>query len=256
MTSGIDDSTQAPPVAAAPPAPPKGPVQRIIGTLFSPEESFRDIVQKPDILVPLIVILLIGLLSAAVIVPKIDFESAIREQLEQNKNISAEDMNRMLPMMVASGKIFTYASPLFGLAFLAAMAGILLLAFRVFGAEGNYKQAFSVTLYSWMPQVISTIVATVIVLMRQGITAEQMRNLVKSNLGALVDPKQQMVAFAALSSLDIFTIWTVILLIIGFAHVARVSKGRAAATVIPLWLVVVAVKVALAAFGASRMKQT
>ena len=44
-------------------------------------------------------------------------------------------------------------------------------------------------------------------------------------------------AFALASNLDIFSIWVMILLIIGFAHLARVSKAKAATIVISLYVV-------------------
>jgi hypothetical protein len=257
MTSGIDESPQAPPVAVAPSGtPPKGPVQRVVGALFAPDDTFDDIARRPDILVPLLLILVIGIASAVVVVPRIDFESMFRTQFESNKNMSAEDVNRMIPIMVASAKVFGYAGSVFVVAYIAIIAGILLLAFRVLGGEGGYKQAFSVALYSWLPQVISGLIATIIVLGRGGVTGDEMQTILKSNLGAFVDPKEQMIAFAFLSSIDIFTIWTIVLLIIGFAHVARMSKAKTAGVILPLWLIAVLIKVGFAALGAARMKQT
>jgi FtsH-binding integral membrane protein len=64
------------------------------------------------------------------------------------------------------------------------------------------------------------------------------------------------VLFSLLSSFDIFTIWTLILLIIGFSTLSRMSRGKSAAIVISLWLFTVVVKLGFAALGASRMKQT
>lgn len=254
MTSGMDATP--PSAAAAPPAPPKGPVQRIFGALFSPNETFADIARKPDILVPLAVIVFFSLLSTIVVVPKLDFESMMREQFESNKDISAEDADRMVRITAASGKVFAYASPILAIGIFAIVAGVLLLAFRMMAGEGTFKQAFSVTLYSQFPQVIHGLITTVIIMTKSSVQPDQMNTLLKSNLGFLVDPKQQMVPFALLSSLDLFTIWTLVLLIIGFACVSRFSKAKSAAIVISLWIVTVVVKLGFAALGASRMKQT
>ena len=71
MTENIESSA---PVAAA-----KNPFQRIAGVLFAPAETFQDIARKPDILVPLLLILIIGYVGTFLVVPKMDF-SALHEQ--------------------------------------------------------------------------------------------------------------------------------------------------------------------------------
>lgn len=257
MTSDIAATPGAPPAATAPPSEPsRGPVARLIGALFAPNATFADIARRPDILVPLLVVLFFSILGTVAVVPKLDFEAAIRDSLEQQKNqMSADDMERMVPIMVASGKVFAYASPLIGLGVLALIAAVLLLAFRVMGGEGTFKQAFSVTLYSQMPMVVKGIIITVVALMREGIAADEMANLIRSNPAFLVDAKRQTVLYSLLSSLDIFTVWTLILCVIGFAFVSKFSKAKSAAIVISLWIVTVIVKLGFAALGASRMKQ-
>jgi hypothetical protein len=61
--------------------------------------------------------------------------------------------------------------------------------------------------------------------------------------------KQNPVAFAVLSSLDLFTIWTVILFIIGFSFVSRFSRAKSAAIIVPFWVLLVLFKVGGAAMG-------
>jgi hypothetical protein len=89
-----------------------------------------------------------------------------------------------------------------------------------------------------MPQVLSSIVGTIILIARGGlIDPQEIATIVKTNPGFLANPKTQPMLFALLSSLDIFTIWTLVLLIIGFALLSRSSKGKAAAIVIGWWVV-------------------
>jgi len=83
-------------------------------------------------------------------------------------------------------------------------------------------------------------------------SAEDLAIAVRSNLGFLVSMKSNPMAFAVLTSLDIFTIWVLILFIIGFTYVARVSKAKAATIVVTLWLVTVAFKVVPAAIRSLR----
>ncbi|HXH91655.1 MAG TPA: hypothetical protein VNN25_08745, partial [Thermoanaerobaculia bacterium] len=100
-----------------------------------------------------------------------------------------------------------------------------------------------VTCYSSMPGVIKSVVLMIIIVAKGGIIpAPQLATLVRSNLGFLVDLKANPMAFAVLSSIDIFSIWFLALMIIGFAYLARVSRAKSAVVIISLWLVVLCFK--------------
>ncbi len=247
-------------VAGAPPEKKQNVFERIAGVLFAPAETFQNIVRRPDILGPLLVIVIIGYISTAIIMPKMDFESMMAQQSEEmsrrGQNMSAEQLAQMERITRAGVKVFSWVLPVLMVAWYAIMAGILLLAFRLMGGEGTFQQAFSVTLYAWMPMVLLGILTTIIVLARGTFDPVTAATLVKSNPAFLVDMKEQPVLFAALTSLDIFTIWTIILLVIGFSTLSRLSRMKSAVIVVSLWLVTVVVKLGFAALGAARAKAT
>lgn len=254
MTSDIG-STQPPSQPAAAPPTKTNSFARIGGALFAPNETFKEIAAKPDIGIPLAVLLIVGFICTMIIAQHVDFEAAAREAMEaQGQQMSKDDMERAARVGGAVAKAIMYFSPLLSLIFFVAIAGILLLAFRMFGGEGNFKQSFSATLYAWFPQMIKGILMAIIVLTKKDVPADQLGNLVMSNLGFLADPKQQMVLHALLTSIDLFNIWTLVLFIIGFSFVSRMSKAKSAAIVVSLWLVTVIFKLGFAALGASRMK--
>ena len=236
----------------------KNVFERIAGVLFAPAETFQDIVRKPDIIGPLLIIIIIGYISTALIMPKIDYESMMVQQAEQmsrrGQEMTEEQRAQMERITMAGVKVFSWVLPLLMVAGYAIIAGVLLLAFRLMGGEGNFKQAFSITLYSWMPMVLLGIITTIIVLARGTFDPVTAATLVKSNPAFLVDMKEQPIVFSLLSSFDLFTIWMLALLIVGFATMARVSKAKAAAIVISLWLAWILAKAGFAALGASRMK--
>lgn len=252
MTTGIAEPSPAAPIAA-PPA--KNSFQRIAGVLFAPAETFRDIARKPDILVPLIVLIVLGFVVTAVIVPRMDFGAAFRESMAQSgRQMSESDMARAEKMGTAFGKVVAWISPFLSIIWWLIIAGVLLLAHRLMGGEGDFKQAFSTTLYSWFPNAIAGLVLGIVAFFRETIDPQTIQTLVKSSPAFLVDMKEHPILFAALSSLDIFMIWTLILLIVGFSTLSKLSRARSAAIVISLWLVTVAIKLGFAALGAARMK--
>jgi hypothetical protein len=252
MTTGTADPSSAAPVTAP---PPKNSFQRIAGVLFAPADTFRDIARKPDILVPLILIVLVSYVGSFVVMPKMDWDAVTAQQAEQvkkqNPNASDADIARMGKFAKAIGTTMGYVMPALFIVWYVIVAGVLLLVFRLMGGEGTFKQAFSTTLYSWMPMVVGGIVGVIVLALRPGlIDPTTMATLVKSNPAFLVDPKAQTVLFSLLSSFDIFTIWMIALLSIGFSEVARVSKAKSAAIVVTLWIVLILIKVGFAALGA------
>lgn len=127
------------------------------------------------------------------------------------------------------------------------MAAILLLAFKVMGGEGNFRQSWSVALYSWVPQLLKGLLVTFLIYRAGTVTPEEIAALLKSNLGFLTDPKGNPILFALLSSIDIFAIWTVILLGIGLSYAHKTSRGKAFGIIVTLWIIVIAGKLGLAA---------
>jgi hypothetical protein len=251
VTSSLD-AEQAP--VPTTPEPSKNPFQRLAGVLFAPAETFEDIARKPDVLVPFVVLLLLGFICAVVMMPHVDMVSGAREAMEARGNMSPEDVDRALRFTTAFGKAMTYISPVISAIFYLIIAGVLLIAFRMFGGEGTYKQSLSVSLYGWLPQIIYTIILAVIITSRGTVPAEQMGGAVMSNLAFLVDFKEHRVLYSFLSSIDLFNIWTVVLLTLGMAAVSRLSRARSAAIVISLWVMTIVIKVGFAALGAARMK--
>lgn len=223
--------------APAAPAPAPNSFQRVIGVLFSPNETFASIARQPDWLVPLVLILVVSLISGIVFAQRVDFGSSIREAAEQNKNVSPEQADRAVRIGSAAAKIFSYCAPVISGIFLLIISGFLLLAFRVMGGEGDFRQAFSVTCYSWMPGLIKSIIITAIVAARS-VSATDIPTVLRSNLGFLVTIKQNPLLFTLLTKLDVFSIWMIALLVIGFSFVSRFSKAKSAAVVISLWVVV------------------
>jgi hypothetical protein len=231
--------------------------QRIAGVLFSPSETFASIARRPDVLVPLVILLIISLVSGWTIAGRVDFTALAREGMEANPrsaDMPPDQMNRMVRIMSSSMKAMTYASPLLSIVILLIIAGVLLLAFRLFGGEGNFKQAFSVTVYSWYPGLIKGIISLIVLLNRKSVSMYDLQNPVRSNLGFLTSPKTDAVRFALLSSLDIFTIWMLVLFIIGFAAISRLSKAKSAAIVIGLWVFTLLCKLGLASLQSAKMK--
>lgn len=253
----MTDIQTAPPPPPPAPATPTGSLERLGGALFSPDETFREIAERPNVLVPIAILVIVTLISSVLLIPRMDFETMMRDQMERSgktAQMAPGDVDRAVRIGSSFAKVVGYTSPAVIVIMAVIVAGALLLTFRMFGGEGTFKQAFSVTLYAWLPIIIRSAIGTVVGVFKGTIDPQQVQTMVASNPGIFVDLHEHPVLFSLLSSFDLFTIWSIVLLIIGFAYVARTSKGRSAAVVLGWWFAVIFFKVGFAAFGAMRMK--
>lgn len=239
-------TSEAPPAPAAKP----NPASRIGGVIASPGETLRDIAERPDWLVPLIVILVTFLLFGLAMSARMDFETATREKLEES-GTSGPELERQLETIQ---KVQRIATPIFTLVMAVLVplivSGALLLGCRIFGGQGTFRQSFAVTVYCWIPQALKTLVMAALLFRARDVDPRQLPLLLKSNLGFLVDPLSSPGVFALLSSIDIFAIWTLVLLGIGFAFAHRLSRTVTTGLAISLYLLLVLVQAGIAsAFG-------
>lgn len=225
-----------PPSAAEPEKP--NTFSRITGVLFNPGPTFESIVARPNILGPLLIFIVISIVSAVAVAVKVDFDALAREAIEANPNIPPDKAAGAVGMTKGIMKVSMYASPVLIVVVLLISAGICLLAFKMFGGEGDFNQALSVTVYSWFPRLIKGVLGAVVMLSKGSMSIYDLQNPIMSNLGFLFDPKTQPVQYAIGSAVDVFNIWSLVLLIIGLATMSKFSKAKSAAIVIVLWLIV------------------
>ena len=103
-----------------------------------------------------------------------------------------------------------------------------------------------------MPYMVAVLLNVPVVLGADEITVQQLdRGVAIPNLAALAGEDVSLEWIAVLASFDLFALWTIVLLVIGYSIAAKVSKWRAAAVVVALWAVLVAGMVGLV--GLDRM---
>jgi hypothetical protein len=200
--------------------PTKSSLSRIIGVFLSPKETFEDINRKPDWLIPAILIVLVTLAATFVFMSHADMGDLINQQLEKQGKppLPAEALEKALPITT----VFTYGAIIVGvpISFLL-VAGILYMVFSfVLGAETTYKKVFCANIYASMISLLKSLLAIPILFVKQPTEFGNPADVVQSNLGILFDPASK--ALHALGkSLDVFTIWYLIVLAIGMVGVSK-----------------------------------
>ncbi len=132
---------------------------------------------------------------------------------------------------------------------LLVVSGALHFAFTFFAAaELRFKTTFSLVAHAFLPASLIGGPLALLVMALKGEWSQSPDQVLQTSPAALLDPLGTPRAlFAAASSFDLFTLWTVVLLSIGFGLATRRSTGSSAAVVVTLWLLMVLGKVGLTA---------
>jgi len=226
---------------------------RVIGVLISPEKTFRSIAERPTWVVPLLLLMLITGVVGYAVGERIDYDKTVRQKMaESGQSVSEAQIEKGVEFAKKFGAVFTLMpavlSPIVYLLIALVFMGILRLA----GSEIRFDQSFSVNLHSMMPWMIHGLLSLPLILRLEEIDPDEMqrRGVLLSNLAALAPEGSGKVLTAFLASLDLFSVWTLILLIIGYRVAARVSTATAAGVAVTLWLLWVGVKLGfIAAFA-------
>lgn len=219
-------------------------IGRVVSVLFAPRRTFESIAQRPTWIWPAIVLLVVSTIVGQLAWKKIDPSTMFKEQVASGQ-MSQEQADRGTEMMERNGSKFALLGIAVAPVAWLLIAAVFLVVLRLAGGEIGFKQSFATLLHSFMPQVISALLAIPVLLARtETLSMEEMQGgLLASNAAAFAPEESSRALVSLLSSLDVFVIWTLVLMAIGYAATARVSRRTAAVVTFVLWAVYVGGKV-------------
>jgi hypothetical protein len=157
------------------------------------------------------------------------------------QRIPAEQKQAVIDKQVASSGRNVYTAPLGNLVVAAIFAALLLATFN-FGldAQVKYKTVLAVLFYGWLPKLVTSALA--ILVMFVGVEPEgfDMENPVATHLGAILGTNtDSRYLYHFLASFDLISIWCIFLIGLGMATIAnkKIKTSTAVACVV-LWFVV------------------
>jgi len=223
--------------------------QRLAGVYFEPTKTFRDINIKATWIGIFVISALVGILFAYAVSQRVDVSAITRQALENSPvKLSEEQLNQMESRMAAQqnspmSKIFSLiTTPISTIVTYLILAGIFLLLFMLMGAQLKFKKALAATMWGMAPpSMIQQILSAVILYIKEPYSVDPTQGIVMSHLGGLIDSKAHAVLHSVASSIDLFSIWTIILLSIGFAAISdgRMKTKKAATGILILWILYV-----------------
>jgi hypothetical protein len=249
---------EVPAVAAVPEGPGLTQVQRVAYTFTAPSKTFKDIKRSTAWWLPF----LLGLIGTAcfffTVQSKVGWDQVTENSIRMNAKQS-EQMDKLTPeqratqMTIASK--FTegifIALPILGLIVTAIIAGILLATINFgFGGKAKFWEAFAVCYYGSLPGLIKILLGIAALLAGAAPESFNSRNFSGTNIGYYLSPDTNKSLLALATSLDIITIWTLILYSIGFSIIGGVKRSAGYIAVFGWWAVIVLFGVATASiFG-------
>lgn len=213
---------------------------RLTGIYFSPGETFKEFAAHPSLLAPIIGVVLLGAIVGALFFAKVDFTQIIAPQVEQMVEagrIQKEQAPQVIAMQATFAKYMALVMGLIGnVLFSLIVAGLFKLVSLVMGYENTYKSLLSVTLYTFLAVGILSSLILVIMLFVRGPEFD-IQNPLGTNLStvlALLFEKDTLPNFiwALARAVDIFYLWIIALLGIGYAAVTRRLKAVTASVIL------------------------
>lgn len=198
---------------------------RIIDTFVAPSKTFLDIRQNASWWVPWLLMSIFAIGFWITVDKKIGFDQVVHNMMANNKQLeqqSPDQQARTLAITTTVTKYSGYLSPVFIL-FTALMTALgLWVTFNfAMSAEIPFGRAMAIVMYGWLPSLLSGILAAIVVWFGDP-EGFRLESPLGTNPGHYMDPQTtSKFVIGALSSLDVFGLWIVILLGIGFALNAR-----------------------------------
>lgn len=231
---------------------PMSEAARLTNTFLEPKAAFADIAARPRPWAPLVLLIVLAVTFMTVFNSRVGWDRYMRQKMEttaQVQNMPPEQRERVIQMQTRIGPYMGYAGAVFGPPVMALIvAGVVLLTGKMAGATLTFKQMFSISAYAFLPGMLNS-AAAVAVLFLKNPDDFNLENPTAFNLGAFLDPQSTGKAILALAgSVDVFAVWSAILLAVGITAASRrTSFGKAFTAVLIPWVLWIGIKAGLAA---------
>jgi hypothetical protein len=193
-------------------------VLELINVLHEPAAVFERIREKPRVLVPFLVIVVLLLAISWFLRPV--YEQALRGMMAEMppERAAAVDPSRQTMFILIFTPINIFIGLLIG-------AGLLWVLTSLTGADARYRMLLSVLTHAYITFVLVSIVSALIVFVRGTETVTSFRDL-RPPIGLdLLAPGASGFLGALLNAINPFSIWGVWLTGVGVAVTHRISRG-------------------------------
>jgi hypothetical protein len=221
--------------------------QRVIYTFTAPSKTFADIKRSTSWWLPFLLTVIVTYGFFAAITAKVTWnqvaENTIKlspKQSEQLDKLTPEARASQMKIISISTEAVMAATPILALIITAVIAGVLLATINFgFGGKATFWESFAVIFYAGLPGIIKVILGTVVLFVGLDPENFNIKNFAGTNIGYYLPADTSKGLMSLATSLDITTIWTLVLASIGISIVAGTKRSSGYIAVFAWWIVLV-----------------
>jgi hypothetical protein len=238
--------------------PPLSPVARVIDAFVAPTKTFEDIRRSTSSwlwVLPFLLVCIIAFGFAYTVLHKVGLPTLVDSVIHSNASLSDRiassppDQVAKIRSSIETQFRFMYLAPVFILIVGLIVSGIFLgTANFAFGGRARYTQMLAVWFYGTLPLLFISILTIITLFAGMQSDSFNIKNTVGTNIGYFLqggDSPHWLITL--LSSVDVFAIWSGILLTIGISIVAGIKRSSAAIIVFGWWAIYVLGQTAITA---------
>jgi len=160
------------------------------------------------------------------------------KQTEQMEKLTPDQRATQMKIIAISTEGVMAGLPIFALILTAIMAGVLLATINFgFGGKTTFWQAFAVVFYAGLPGLIKFILGTIAIFAGLAPESFNVNNPSGTNIGYYLPPETSKALLTLATSIDVTTIWTLVLCSIGISIVAGVKRSSGYIAVFGWWVI-------------------
>ena len=231
--------------------------QRVANMFSAPSKTFEDIKRgNKSWWMPFVIIAVAGYVLFAAVDLKIGMQQVVVNQIhlnpqgeEQLAQAPPEQREKTTMVWTRITEGFFIANPVVVLIILAlGSLGLWGTINFIFGGRATYGSIFTVWMFAGLPGIIKPLLGTIVIFAGAAPETFNVKNFAPTNAAAFLNPLETNKAlYALLSSLDVVTIWTLVLLGMGIAIVAGVKRSSGYLAVFGWWAIFVLIGAGIAA---------
>ena len=248
----------AQPITPMPTPPPEDPAlpegARIIDTFIAPSKTFTDLRRNSSWWTPWLLISIVTLIFVFVMGRQIGFEQITKNSIaqstraEQFEKLPPEQQAKQLQLAAAITRYVSYCLPLLNLIIFLVIAAVLMATFNVaVGAKVPFKTSLAIVTYGSLPGIIGAALGIISMFAGVDPAGFNAQNPVATNPAHFMDPAGNKFVYGMASALDVFILWNIVLMGIGFACNSKVKRSTAIGIVAGSYLLYKLVTAGLAA---------
>jgi hypothetical protein len=231
--------------------------ERVMDTFIAPSKTFTDILRSQSWWLPFLLSVVISYAFLFTVQKQVGWETVAENTLKQDAK-TQERLANATPEARASAQSLTlgiikytfWSAPLLALLGAAVISLVLWGTINfIFSGKATFGTVFAVWMYGTLPVLIVSILAIVTLFAGMDKESFNLSNPVGTNIGFYLPAETPKWLMTLGTSIDVVWLWSLALVGIGLAIVARVKRSLGLTAVFGWWLLILILKVGYAAIA-------